>query len=192
MTPSFETIRLLLRPLRRQDAVRIQDVFPRMEITEYLNASIPWPYPPDGAEQFLDFILPQIEAGSRFVWAITLREANNDLLVGLIDLDVEGPFHRGFWLMPEHHRKGYMTEAVTAVNDFAFNVLKMPLMRLGNAVPNLGSRRIKEKSGAVLVDVIPDVQFVSGVFPEEVWELSAVAWRENRADFLASATRQRK
>ncbi len=187
MTPIFETSRLLLRPLRRQDVARIQEVFPRMEITEYLNASIPCPYPPNGAEQFLDFILPQIESGSRFVWAITLREANNDLLVGLIDLDVQGPFHRGFWLMPEHHRKGYMTEAVTAVNDFAFDVLKMPLMRLGNAVPNLGSRRIKEKSGAVLVDVIPDVPFVSGVFPEEVWEITAETWRENRADFLANA-----
>jgi RimJ/RimL family protein N-acetyltransferase len=155
-----------------------------MEITEYLNASIPWPYPPDGAEHFLDFILPQIESGSRFVWAITMREESNDLLIGLIDLDVEGTFHRGFWLMPEHHQKGYMTEAVTAVNDFAFDVLKMPLMRLGNAVPNLGSRRIKEKSGAVLVDVVPDVPFVSGVFPEEVWELTAEAWRENRADFF--------
>jgi ribosomal-protein-alanine N-acetyltransferase len=182
MTPSFETIRLLLRPLRRQDAARIQEVFPRLEIVEYLNASIPWPYPPDGAEQFLDFILPQIEAGSRFVWAITLGGE----LIGLIDLDVEGPFHRGFWLIPEHHKNGYMTEAVTAVNDFAFDVLKMPLMRLGNAVPNAGSRRIKEKSVAVLVDVIPDVPFVGGVFPEEVWELTAEAWRENRDQFRHS------
>ncbi len=187
MAPILNTARLTLRSIRRADGPRIQLVFPRMEITEYLNASIPWPYPPDGAEQFLDFILPQIESGSRFVWAIRKREESNDLLIGLIDLDVEGTFHRGFWLMPEHHQKGYMTEAVTAVNDFAFDVLKMPLMRLGNAVPNLGSRRIKEKSGAVLVDVIPDVPFVSGVFPEEVWELTAEAWRENRADFLASA-----
>ena len=179
MVPILATKRLILRPLQREDASRIQQIFPRIEITEYLNASIPWPYPPDGAEQFLDFILPQIMAGSRFVWAITLE----DELIGLIDLDVEGPFHRGFWLMPEHHHRGYMSEAVTAVNDFAFDVLKMPLMRLGNAVPNLGSRRIKEKSGAILVEVIPNVPFVSGVFPEEVWELTAVAWRENRGKF---------
>ncbi len=180
MAPTLNTARLTLRSIRRADGPRIQLVFPRMEITEYLNASIPWPYPPDGAEQFLDFILPQIESGSRFVWAITLGGE----LIGLIDLDVEGPFHRGFWLIPVHHKNGYMTEAVTAVNDFAFDVLKMPLMRLGNAVPNLGSRRIKEKSGAVLVDVIPDVPFVSGVFPEEVWELTAEAWRENRTNFM--------
>lgn len=183
MTPIFETKSLFLRPLRREDGARIQEVFPRMEIAEYLNASIPWPYPPDGAEQFLDFILPQIESGTRFVWSITLGGE----LIGLIDLDVEGPFHRGFWLMPEHHRKGYMTEAVTAVNDFAFDLLKMPLMRLGNAVPNAGSRRIKEKSGAVLVEVIPDVPFVSGVFPEEVWELTAEAWRKSRTAFLSGS-----
>ena len=76
-----------------------------------------------------------------------------------------------------------MTEAVTAVNDYAFKVLEMPVMRLGNALPNIGSRKLKEKSGAVLVEVVPDVAFVGGVYPEEVWELTPEEWFENRAAF---------
>ena len=183
MNSTLHTHRLTLRSVRREDAKRIQAVFPRMEIVEYLNASIPWPYPPDGAEQFLGAVWPDIEAGNRYIWAITLKDEDGDELIGLIDLAPYGNFHRGFWLIPEHWRQGYMTEAVSAVNDFAFDVLEMQTMRLGNAVPNEGSSRIKSKSGATLVEIVPDVEFVGGIYPEEVWELTADAWWEHREAF---------
>jgi RimJ/RimL family protein N-acetyltransferase len=158
-----------------------------MEIVKYLASAIPWPYPESGADEFLDLILPEMKASSRFVWAITITgEADNEL-IGLIELSPEGPFHRGFWLMPEHHRKGFMTEAVAAVNDFAFKVIGMESMRLGNALPNIGSRRLKEKSGAVLIEVDPDVEFVGGIYPEEIWNLSADEWFENRASFMSGS-----
>lgn len=192
MTPTFQTNRLTLRCLRREDGPRIQSVFPNMEVVEYLASAIPWPYPENGADEFLDSVLPDIKASSRFVWAITITELANDELIGLIELSPDGPFHRGFWLIPEHRRKGYMTEAVAAVNDFAFKVIGMEKMRLGNALPNVGSRKLKEKSGAVLVEIDPDVQFVSGIFPEEIWELTAEEWIENRANFMTSATKKRK
>ena len=154
-----------------------------MEVVEFLNGSIPWPYPDNGAEEFLSFVLPEMSQRKRFIWALTITQANVNELVGLIELDPYGPFNRGFWLIPEHHKKGYMTEAVTAVNDFAFNVLEMPSMRLGNALPNIGSRKLKERSGAVLIEIIPEVEFVGGIYPEEVWELTAEEWWENRANF---------
>ncbi len=154
-----------------------------MEIVEFLNASVPWPYPENGAEEFLSFALSEINLRKRFIWAITITDASDDMLVGLIELASDDAFHRGFWLIPEHHKKGFMTEAVTAVNDFAFKVLEMPSMRLGNALPNIGSRKLKERSGAVLVEIIPEVEFVGGVYPEEVWELTAEEWWENRAKY---------
>ena len=184
MTPTLKTDRLILRPVRRDDGPRIQDVFPQMGIVEFLAGSIPWPYPDNGADDFLDMVLPDMSVSKRFLWAMTIKENQDDLLVGLIELCPDGPFHRGFWLVPEHHRKGYMTEAVAAVNDFAFKVIELPVMRLGNALPNIGSRKLKEKSGAVLVEVEPDVQFVGGIYPEEIWHLTSEEWFENRAAFL--------
>ena len=118
------------------------------------------------------------------IWAITIREANDDLLVGTLYGNPEGPHHRSFWLAPEYHFQGYMTEAVAAYNDFFFEVLGLPVIRSGNAIPNLGSRRIKEKSGAKLVNVKKDISFVEGIFDEEEWELTTQDWRANRDAFL--------
>lgn len=183
MGPILKTERLVLRPLCRDDGPRIQAVFPNIEVTRYLAAAVPWPYPETGAEDFLNFVLPEVEAGKRFLWAITEKGGNGEL-IGLIDLALEGPFHRGFWLIPEHHRKGYMTEAVAAVNDFAFEVVGLPKLRLSNAEPNVGSSKLKSNSGAERVEVIEDVAFVGGRFREEVWELTADQWRRNRIRFL--------
>lgn len=183
MGPILETERLTLRPIRRSDAARIQEVFPNIEITRYLASAIPWPYPDTGAEEFLAAILPEVEQGKRFLWALT-EKGGDDILIGLIELSLEGEFNRGFWLIPEHHRKGYMTEAVAAVNDFAFDVVGMPKMRLGNAEPNRGSHLLKLRSGAILTGTNEDVPYVGGLFREEVWELTADQWRKNRIRFL--------
>ncbi|MBS1728767.1 MAG: GNAT family N-acetyltransferase [Armatimonadetes bacterium] len=183
--PTLETERLILRPLRREDAPRIQELFPDFEVVRYLYSFVPWPYPDNGANEFLDMCLPQIERGERIIWAMTLREAADDLLIGVVYMNPGGPHHRSFWLAPRYHRLGLMTEAVAAFNDYFFDVLGNPVIRSGNAVPNLGSRRIKEKTGAKLVDVKPDASFVEGVFDEEIWELTAEDWRANRTGFVA-------
>ena len=49
MPPTLETERLLLRPLELSDAEQVQILFPHWEVVKYLNAIVPWPYPPDGA-----------------------------------------------------------------------------------------------------------------------------------------------
>jgi len=41
LTPELKTGRLLLRPLQLADAEQVQRIFPRWEIVQYLNASIP-------------------------------------------------------------------------------------------------------------------------------------------------------
>lgn len=54
VTPELETERLILRPLSSEDAVQIQHVFPRWEIVRYLVASVPWPYPDNAAQNYVD------------------------------------------------------------------------------------------------------------------------------------------
>ena len=49
--PRLETPRLLLQPLQSEDAIQVQQVFPRWEIVRHLIGSVPWPYPEDGARQ---------------------------------------------------------------------------------------------------------------------------------------------
>lgn len=186
MSPILQTARLILRPIRRDDAPRIQALFPDFEVVRYLYSFIPWPYPVNGASEWLDIALPQIGAGERIILAITLREMNDDQLIGVLYLNLLGPHHRSFWLAPAYHRQGYMTEAVVVGNDYMFDVVGLPVMRSGNAIHNLGSRRIKEKSGAKLISIEKDKSFVEGIFDEEVWELSSEDWRANREAFIGN------
>ena len=191
MVPTLMTERLVLRPIRRDDAPRIQALFPDFEVVRYLYSFIPWPYPAEGASEWLDIALPQTEAGERIILAITLREMDDDQLIGVLYLNFLGPHHRSFWLAPAYHRKGYMTEAVVAGNDYMFDVVGLPVMRSGNAIPNQGSRRIKEKSGAKLIGIEKDRSFVEGIFDEEIWELTADDWRANREAFIGNRVSSR-
>ncbi|PXY62026.1 GNAT family N-acetyltransferase, partial [Enterobacter hormaechei subsp. steigerwaltii] len=51
--PTLTTERLLLKPLVAADAVQIQQRYPRWEIVRYMVASVPWPYPENGAENYV-------------------------------------------------------------------------------------------------------------------------------------------
>jgi RimJ/RimL family protein N-acetyltransferase len=69
-----------------------------------------------------------------------------------------------------------MTEAVIAVTDYWFDVLRFPVLRVPKAVENLGSRRISEKTGMRIVEV-KESEYVSGRLQTQVWEITAEEWR---------------
>ena len=178
----LETARLRLRPLRLSDAPRIQALFPQWEIVQYMASAIPWPYPENGAQQFLESVLPKNEAEAQYDWAITLRSDESDQLIGLISLyPNSAQDSRGFWLGEAYQRQGYMKEAVVAVNDFAFDTLKMPALMLNNAEPNCASHRIKEISGASIIAIEEDTPFVGGRFRKIRWRLTREQWDAHRS-----------
>jgi RimJ/RimL family protein N-acetyltransferase len=179
MTPTLETQRLLLRPLTLEDAEPIQAVFPQWEIVRYLNAIVPWPFPPGAALAHIrDHALPAMERGDEWHWTLR-RNGDPAPLIGRIHLSRTEGNNRGFWIVPDCRGQGLMTEAVLAVTDYWFDVLKFPLLHAPKAAANLASRRISEKTGMRLVGVI-EQNCVCGQLPGEVWEITAEEWREFR------------
>jgi [ribosomal protein S5]-alanine N-acetyltransferase len=180
-TPVLMTERLILRPLRLEDAPAAQRYFPRWEIVRWLNAIVPWPYPDNGAESYFREALEQVARGERFHWAICLKETPDDL-IGLIELrpDDGSRDQRGFWLATEFQGKGLITEAANRVTDYAFTELGWPLLWLTNARSNVASRRVKERQGAQLIGT-EEKRYVSGVGIGEVWLLKAEDWARRTA-----------
>lgn len=179
--PEFQTKRLILRAVQESDAESWQKYFDDYEVIRNLSAFVPWPYPKDGVITFLkNQILPQ-QGINRWVWGIFLKE-NPDELIGCVDLWREGkPENRGFWLGKKFWRQGIMTEAVEPIMDYAFNELDFSVLVFANAVGNIRSRRIKEKTGAKLLRVEP-AKFVDPAFTKhEVWELRKENWLNNRS-----------
>ena len=98
-------------------------------------------------------------------------------MIGLFSKD--GYATRGFWLGLPWQRRGLMTEAAVAVNDYCFDVLGFRALRAPKAVMNISSRRISEKTGMRVIGT-EEGDYVSGRFLTEIWEITADEWREKR------------
>ncbi len=94
------------------------------------------------------------------------------------------PENRGFWLGRKYWDRGLMTEAVVPVMNYAFDTLDFDKLVFTNAVGNDRSRRIKEKTGALVVKTEP-AAFVDPTFVErELWELTRSRWQEYQKRFM--------
>jgi RimJ/RimL family protein N-acetyltransferase len=174
-TPTLYTERLILRPLELADAEAIQQQFPHWEVVRYLNELVPWPYPADGALTYLrDNALPAMARGEEWHWSIRLRSASEQL-IGNISLMNEQDNNRGFWLGPGWQGQGLMTEASAAVTDYWFETLGRPVLRVPKAAPNIGSRKLSERTGMRLIRT-DEGNFVSGRCPREIWEITREEW----------------
>ncbi len=184
MTPTGQTPRLILKPIALEDAPQIQVLFPQWEIVRYLKNIVPWPYPPDGALTYIrDIALPAIERGEQWIWTLRFKSAPGEI-IGSITLTDRDSDHRGFWLDPAFQGKGLMTEACVWVNDFWFETLSKPVLRVSKAAPNRASIRISERMGMRLVGH-GEKDYVSGHFPNEKWEITAEEWRAWKAEKAA-------
>jgi ribosomal-protein-alanine N-acetyltransferase len=180
VTPSFETARLLLRPIELADAPQIQAIFPQWEIVKYLANKVPWPYPPDGALTFLrDHALPAIDRGDEWLWTIRRKE-EPATIIGVISLTKNESENRGFWIVPQWQGRGLMTEACDAVTGYWFETLKFPILRAPKAIANEASRRISKAQGMRIVST-GEREYVSGRLPSEIWEMTAEEWRARKS-----------
>jgi hypothetical protein len=76
--PILYTERLMLKPLVPEDASQIQMLYPRWEIVRYMVSSVPWPYPDNGAEHYVNNVaLPDMAKGNAWFWTIRHRETGH-------------------------------------------------------------------------------------------------------------------
>lgn len=86
-------------------------------------------------------------------YTLTIRGKETNSFIGVIALKCGNEKYKNaevwYKLHVNHWRKGYATEALIAVLDYAFTVLKLHRVEAGSAVDNIGSIRVLEKAGMV-------------------------------------------
>jgi len=182
LIPMLLTERLILRPLALSDAPAIQRHFNNWTIIRNLAALVPWPYPDDGAATFIRLQLDKIAAGEEiYQWVLVLRDGDGEA-IGNIHFrprsdSLKG--NRGFWLAEPYWRHGLMTEAIAAVNDFAFGPLGIDQFYVCNVATNAASRRVKQKTGAEFVGFV-ELAHHDGQTRSERWIVRREAWLHQR------------
>ena len=139
--PVLETTRLALRAPRLEDAKMVAALANDRRIAEN-TARIPHPYKLSDAESF---ITGANKSGGEAAFLITLRD---DTIIGACGLmDQDRTPELGYWLGAPYWGKGYATEAMHAVIDYAFSDLGHEALQAGARVTNPASRRVLEKCG---------------------------------------------
>ena len=173
----FETTRLILRDITETDAPAYERHFIDYDVIGTMSHAVPWPYPENGILEFIRTTIIPNQCVDQWFWGISLKSAPDELIGAIWLKRKDTPSNRGFWLGKKFWGKGIMTEAVKPVTDYAFDVLGFEKLVLANAVGNTGSRRIKEKIGAVFVRTERAIYVNPRYTEREVWELPRECWK---------------
>jgi RimJ/RimL family protein N-acetyltransferase len=145
--PNLTTERLLLRPLKRSDAPEIFIQRSDERIIRYTE--IPKAMVLEDAVNWIDKLADITEKGEGVAWVICRK--GEEKLIGTIclyHLDAEkATAELGYSLHPDFWRMGYASEALAAVMDFGFNVMKAHFLEAYSNNQNLASLRLLEKAG---------------------------------------------
>jgi len=139
--PVLETKRLVLRAPRLEDAKKVATLANDRRIAEN-TARIPHPYKLADAESFIS---GANKAGGEAVFIIALPDKTVIGACGI--MPQEQAAELGYWLGVPYWGKGYATEALHAVIDYAFTDLAHDALQAGARVTNPASRRVLEKCG---------------------------------------------
>ena len=185
--PTFYTDRLILKAPVMEDAKSYQHYFANYEVIKNLSTAVSWPYPDNGAYEYLKNIVIPMQGQERWTWGIYLK-SNPLELIGCVDLFKRSERgNRGFWLGQKFWNQGIMTEAVKPIVDYAFLQLGFKKLIFENALGNIGSRKVKEKSGATFVGLKSSPHVDPNLNQSEQWELLREHWlKDSRPSFIAN------
>ncbi|KFF17101.1 GNAT family N-acetyltransferase [Flavobacterium hydatis] len=166
--PELETERLLLRRVTNEDTNEIIALRSNPETMKY----IPRPLTKTN-EQALEHVAQidsTIETNEGITWGVTLK--GNPRIIGMIGYYRIKPAHFraeiGYILLPEHHGKGIIPEAVKTVIDYGFNEMKLHSIEAVIDPDNFASERVLQKIGFVKEGHLKEVEFYEGRFLDSV------------------------
>lgn len=151
----LETERLLLRCLQLDDAARVVELAGEHDVAK-MTLNIPHPYPPESAVGFIEGSIEAWKNEERFAFAITDKVSNT--FMGVIGLHPEQRHKRamvGYWIGKPYWGKGYMTEALKRVIQFAFEDRDLNRVEAAYHIDNPASGRVMEKAGMLFEGTFP-------------------------------------
>ncbi len=178
--PEFrlESERLLLRPLRLEDAADIQRMAGEWEVARY-TANIPHPYEAGMAEAWIKSHRGDFE----IVFAIARRQ--DGVLVGCIGVEPDAATREaefGYWIGRPYWGAGYATEALSALVDHVFATADVDRARAAAMPDNRASIRVQEKVGFRYVGVkFQPAPARGGAIGVQVRALDRQRWEELKA-----------
>lgn len=177
----LDTRRLRLRKLRREDA---QVFFDRLGGSTAVTEHMLWVPHRDLSESAasIEKALRRCETGRGYRWAIVLKETEE--LIGIIDLlafdETADSCSFAYMLGQDFWGRGFGTEALTAVLDFAFSQMGIRVVTADHFAENPASGAVMRKAGMHCVRRIPGKYQKNGMIHDAVeFRITKEEWEQN-------------
>ncbi|WDT80179.1 MAG: GNAT family protein [Candidatus Manganitrophus sp.] len=168
LTYFLEGKRIYLREVRPSDVnERYYRWMNDPEITRFLESR----FAPNAIENLRDYVAGKLGDRDNIFLAIVLKK--EDRHIGNIKLGPIQWIHRladiGLLIGEKDcWGKGYATEAIQLVSDYAFNVLNLHKVAAGCYGPNEGSARAFQKAGFVVEGVRKEQFYTNGSYVDDI------------------------
>jgi RimJ/RimL family protein N-acetyltransferase len=137
----------VLRAFTTADAPAVHALLSTPEISD-TTLMIAYPYPEGAAESWIASHQEALDTGTDLTWAVTSRA--DGTLMGAIGLHVDQAHARGsmgYWLGIPYWNQRYMSEAATAVTNWALDTLGLHRVEAQCFTRNAASARVMEHAG---------------------------------------------
>jgi ribosomal-protein-alanine N-acetyltransferase len=166
--PVLETDRLLLRRIKPSDAGQIFKLRSDPDTMKFIPRPIARTI--EDAQNHYELIDSKIEANSGINWAICLKSDSE--MIGIIGHFLIKPEHyraeMGYMLLPEFQGQGIVSEAIAAVIDYGFKMMKLHSIEAIIDPENHASARVLEKNGFLKEAHLKENEFYDGRFLDTV------------------------
>lgn len=145
---SLESARLLLRPYASSDTDAVYPVLCREEVSS-MTMRIPYPCPREFVGEWFSYLADSRKNGISCEFGLFEKRdgsyAGNCGLASILHRHNQSEVV--YFIAPEKWDRGFATEALRAVSDFAFGALRLERLAGRCFADNLPSRRVMEKTG---------------------------------------------
>ncbi|MDO8467842.1 MAG: GNAT family protein [Nanoarchaeota archaeon] len=144
----LETKRLILRPLRMSDAKDIVENGNNLNISRWLLV-VPYPYTLKDARSWIKHNQEKWKKKKKedYTFGIEIKEERRIIGGGGLHHVNGHSAEIGYWIGEKYHNKGYGSEMLNALINFAFKRLKLSRLEAGVFAGNPSSGRLLEKYG---------------------------------------------
>lgn len=145
----IETERVYLTKFKLSDAKRVAKICNDENLTRYLP--LPYPYTLEMAKEWISSQKTDLK---HLDYAVISKETNQ--LIGSISLSDKGDGCKelGYWLAPECHGKGIMTETAQCLISYAFEKLGVHKIIAKHYIENPASGKVMQKCGMNVVGIL--------------------------------------
>jgi len=151
MLPSLSTPRLMLRPFQLSDAAKVQELAGNKAVAE-MTAHVPYPYLDGMAEEWI--LKHKSWFTNQQAVALAIESMDSGELIGAVSItDIHAATGElGYWIGQPYWGKGYCTEAVNTLVNYAFDKFALDIIYARHLISNPASGKVMTNNGFTYIN----------------------------------------